>query len=273
MKIPVREPVLVAADSFRVRVRGGRAEVRGLERHLERFRWAAADAGLSLAGLNAFLAEARRAIAEFGEGFPRLELWVDADGSTRFEVALREPPPLGETLELRSHTGAASEHARRKGPNIARYSALNRGLGAETLLVGIDGLVREGATTSLVCWRGANDEAGFVIDAAERVPSVTEALLLSAVGRPPAGTDPGQPPGVESARPVGIDPAPAHRFEIGRETATVSELQRCELWAVNALHGIRPVTQLDGVALPAPTPERLEWFRAALDATWKPVAG
>ena len=44
------------------------------------------------------------------------------------------------------------------------------------------------------------------------------------------------------------------------------------MWAVNALHGIRPVASLDGNALADPEPARLAWFRAALDRSWEPLA-
>ncbi|WP_449283918.1 aminotransferase class IV, partial [Leucobacter sp.] len=138
------------------------------------------------------------------------------------------------------------EHPHRKGPNIARLAELNRGLGAEALLLDADGRALEGATTSLIWWRDDADQSGGAVDEPStgggRVASVTEELL--------------------------------HRTARGRLAAgrpTPAELTRCEVWAVNALHGIRVVTSIDGVALPESHGPRLERFREALDRTWAPL--
>ncbi|MBP6685969.1 MAG: hypothetical protein KA158_11175, partial [Leucobacter sp.] len=194
-------PELVAADSFRVRVCDGRAEVRGFERHIARFRWAVSDAtaageslsAQAISAADAFLAEAISEIARFGEGFPRLEMWRTPDGSTRFALSLRPLPPLGEALQLTSVVAAPSARARRKGPNIASYSALNRKLSAEAVLVDATGFVREGATTSLICWPDKSDETGYVIDSDARVASVTEAILVAAAAQRLLGKKPNSP--------------------------------------------------------------------------------
>lgn len=298
-------PELVAADSFRVRVRDGRAEVRGVEQHIERFRWAVSDAMLAdgsgsrpevltveestrraaatsalfdpnpvaapasfswlvhdspltaaeRATLDAFLIEAGAEIERFGEGFPRLEMWRDPDGSVRFACSLRPLPPLGETLQLTSVVAAPCAHARRKGPNIASYSALNRRLSAEAVLVDATGFVREGATTSFVCWPDDSEQTGYVIDSDARVASVTEAILVAATAQ----------------RLVGEKPNRTRTGLLARASATLSELQRAEVWAVNALHGIRTVSHIDGVTLPSHNASRLQWFREALDRSWQPV--
>lgn len=254
-------PALLVADSFRVRVRDGAAEVRGFSRHLERFAHSVGEAlasGVASdrdADLAAFLADARRRIAAFGEGFPRLELWRDPDGAMRYGCALRPLPELRPTIALASVSVPPLPGARIKGPNIGAYAALNRDLDAEALLVGSDGRVREGATTSLVFWRDERDESGHVVDHGERVASVTEAILLAAAQQ----------------RLVGDKP---HRARVGAlraAPATVAELQRCEVWAVNALHGIRPVTHIDGTELPRFNAARLRWFEDALDRAWEPV--
>lgn len=297
---------LLAADSFRVRVRAGVAEVRGFEAHLDRFRRgveaalypsaAAAHAGDDAQGirlaeaalramldpaaepsaapsstltwesplsdheqkqLDSFIEDSRDAIHRFGEGFPRLELWRDADGSPRLECALRPLPQLTDSLALRSSIAEPGPFARVKGPNIARYAALNRSLGAEALLVGSGGLVREGATTSLLFWTDERDDSGHFIDLTERVSSVTEGILRAAADQ----------------RLVGTKPARTRSGRLHGATPTVAELQGCEVWTLNALHGIRPATHIDGLALPAFDPARLQWFREALDRSWEPVAG
>ncbi|WP_336659564.1 aminotransferase class IV [Leucobacter sp. USHLN153] len=285
---PATESALLAADSFRVRVAHGRAEVRSFERHLARFTATATAAWLDAdpsaqpdavsAALTRFLAEARTRIAEAGEGFPRLELWAPATppraGQTaglgpertaadrapsaepHLALAIRPLPPLRDDIELVAPpAGTATmvperEHPERKGPNIARYAALARELSVgaaaqEPLLVDAAGHVAEGATTSLVWWpEGSKCEArGQVSALPQRVASVMEATLREALP----------------------DLMPA--------LATVDELSRSEVWAVNALHGVRPATRLNGSPLPPADPARLAAARAVLDHAWEPVLG
>ncbi|GAB2566272.1 aminotransferase class IV [Leucobacter ruminantium] len=242
---------LLVADSFRVRVdeATGAAQVRGLELHLARFADAAhsalaenTDDDDSERCVDAFLADALPRIAAYGAGFPRLELRGGSarDRGPRFDLALRPSPALGEALELRTAGSLALPHADRKGPNIARLAELNRELGAEALLLDGDGSVLEGATTAIVWWTG---DALRRAASRERVPSVCEALLRELAERS----------GVE-VREAAIEPA---------------ELALHEVWAVNALHGIRVVTNVDGVSPPTPDEHRLRRFREALDGTWQ----
>lgn len=245
---------LLVADSFRVRVEEatGAAQVRGLELHLRRFSAAAVAArnehlpeigkGDARARVDAFLADALPRIAAYGAGFPRLELRAGSarDQSPRFDLALRPLPALGDVIELRTAGSLARPHADRKGPNIARFAELNRELGAEALLLDGDGSMIEGATTAIVWWTG---DALHRVASRERVPSVCEALLC--------------------------DLAEREGVEVSDATIEPAELALHEAWAVNALHGIRVVTSIDGVALPAPAEHRLSRFREALDGTWR----
>lgn len=299
------EPRLLVADSFRVRrnPRTGAAEVRGFEDHLRRFKWTALEAWCgphvpsaaeraqhaaalqtaresagsasaqlawvepdrtpterrALSRIDELLATAPARISAFGEGWPRLELRLDeADGSPRLALRLRSLPELHETIELRTAGHLEVPHPERKGPNIAHYAALNRDLGAEGLLTDARGHVLEGTTTSLVWWPREQEHAeqyGFVVESEARVPSVTEGLIVAAGG----------------GRLVGEKP---HRRRIGQpqpRSVTPAELAEHEVWAVNALHGIRVVTSIDGVRLPPPHERRLKWFREALDRSWEPV--
>lgn len=231
---------LLVADSFRARVnpQTGVAEVRGLGHHIARFaRSTQAASGGLLRGVGNFLDETSDQIASYGESFPRWELWCAGGGSFELRLSLRPLPEIGDTIGLSSVLLPPQPHADRKGPNIPSYGALNRTLGSEALLVGVDGIVREGATTSVVWWR---DEQLFRAAAKDRVASVTEALLGEILGE---------------LRPAEITPA---------------ELAACEVWAVNGLHGIRVVTSIDGVDMRAPDSARLARARAALDQTWQP---
>lgn len=232
---------LLVADSFRVRAGAGLAEARGLDLHLDRFvRSVRAAGGPDPA---AFLRRAVVDIAAYGAGFPRLELLRDDRAGFELGLTLRPLPALADTVELRTAAGIAVPHPEVKGPNISRYAALNRELGAEALLVDDAGRIVEGATTSLVWWDGhLLCSAGT----RRRVDSVTERLVL------------------------GIG---AGRGTVERRTLpTPAELARHEVWAVNALHGIRVVTGIDGTPPPEPDERRLGSFREALDRAWEPVA-
>lgn len=267
---------LLVADSFRLRAnpRTGATEARGLQHHLDRFKWAAFAAWPGeqevLDRIDLFLDESLPQLAQAGECWPRLELWQDPEGGApRLALQLRPLPPLDDTVQLRVAGHVQSPHPDRKGPNITRYSALNRELGAEALLLDERGHVLEGATTSLVWWPrvselsepdgsdshqdGAN---GWVARSPRRVGSVTELLIVLAGGRRLVGAKPG-------------------RTRIGQpqpRSVTPAELAHHEVWAVNALHGIRVVTSIDGTRLPDPNARRLRWFREALDRSWEPLA-
>ena len=264
-------PRLLVADSFRVRrhPESGQAQVRGWSRHLERFSRAVTEtsqAELSSGdlptitpgepptntALQAFLEDAAQRIAAYGTGFPRLEFWRDADTS-RFSLNLRPLPPLGDTLEMRTAPGITLDQAGRKGPNIERLRDLNVALGAEALLLDPAGNALEGATTSLVWWEQDSDTPHIVAsplatargEAANRVPSVTESLMTGAFH------------GSKTAFVPGL--------------VTPGRLLTAEVWAVNALHGIRVVTTIDGQATRPSVRARLEQHRAELDHTWKDV--
>lgn len=268
------ESRLLVADSFRVQrhPETGRAEVRGWSRHLGRFSRAVAEVSASEpsrpwseAALQEFLRESAHRIAAYGDGFPRLEYWQDA-GETRFSLSLRPAPPLGNELEMRTAPGVFLDHAGRKGPNIARLREVNLGLGAEALLLDPIGQVLEGATTSLVWWEPGGSTAHVVARAhadaepasANRVPSITECLLVDAVTRRNAPD-----------RGDAADTFDTVRIEAG--LATPARLVESEVWAVNALHGIRVVTAIDGQSTLPPDGHRLERFRAELDQTWELV--
>lgn len=282
---------LLVADSFRVRsaanlVPGAPYAVRGFQLHLERFAGSVFAALASVPhserpDLARFLHDATTTIGEFGEGFPRLELWRTTGGSQnarfspcpnsnsgyQFQLSLRQLPELRNTIELRSvHEnahGLVRVHPERKGPNIDAYTALNRELQAEALLVNDAGNVIEGVTTAIVWW---DDEVGFVSAETRRVCSVAESLVRRiGAGQVDAGHGTPLPGAIHTPISSPI------------RTANISPaaLVQHEVWAVNALHGIRQVTAIDG----HPTPlahtasTRLEGFRGAFDRTWEPLDG
>lgn len=243
---------LLAADSFRVRsnAHSGDAEVRGGKAHLKRFaltaRAAAHHDPTLVASLDSFLAEAVTQITAFGIGWPRLELWrsgaESSENRLELRLSLRALPELGASIGLRSATAIGVQHPERKGPNIARYADLNQHLEAEALLLDEHGYVLEGATTSLLWWE---DDLLCVAASAKRVDSITEALI------------------VEYAQHRGA--------RVLHANALPSDLAEAEIWAVNALHGIRPVTRLDQKPLRAPREDRLREYSSALDRSWRPI--
>ncbi|WP_449277466.1 aminotransferase class IV [Leucobacter sp. GX24907] len=249
---------LLVADSFRVRTNPltRAAEVRGWHLHLERFARSVESVLDERATLpiEDFLSESATRIAEYGAGFPRLELLGIADHSPSLHLSLRPLPTLTETLELRSTGHLRLEAPWLKGPNLVRLMDLNRELGAEALLLDPAGRALEGATTSLIWWAPESDRGFRVavtpddsVGPRSRVDSVAERLTASIAQH--LGT-----PLVEAR----LVPA---------------ELARHEVWAVNALHGIRAVTAIDGMPTARPDRHRLLRFQEALDRTWQPVTG
>lgn len=232
---------LLVADSFRVRLNPetGNAEVRGLDRHLFRFsRTVREVCGRTLTDVGSFLEHACQEIADYGAGMPRLEL-LDRE---RLNLRLRPLPELRTTLDYRSVTDAPRQHAHRKGPHIELFAQLNQRLEAEGLLLNDEGLAVEGTTTSVVWWDG---EQLHRAPSDGRVASVTESLVANA--------------------------AKTASIVIERSSATPEQLAGHEVWALNALHGIRVVASIDGVTLPKPEPRRLAYFQQELEETWQPV--
>lgn len=241
---------LVVADSFRVRVHAGAAQARGFSLHAARFRDAVLRVSaedpttkLTRVHIDDFLTDAAAEIQRAGEGFPRLECRRGPDGSLSLACQTRPLPPLRDTIVMEPAPGVTLDSPRVKGPNIERLTALAAELGAEPLLFTPDGSLLEGATTSLLWWRSG--EARVVASDA-RVPSITEQLVTTVLGN--------------------------LRFVVTPETTTLAEIAGCEVWALNALHGVRPVTRMGTETTAEPDHGRLARVRAAYDDTWEPVA-
>ncbi len=127
------------------------------------------------------------------------------------------------------------ERWRAKGPHIDRYAALRRELNAEPLLLDFDGTVLETATCALLAWHGP---AVHTVASRRRVHSVTEQLLLNEL------------------RDAGVTIRP--------ERCLPRDWLGAEVWAVNALHGIRVVRSIDGEPTRQAQQERLHALRRAL---------
>lgn len=218
--------------------------MRAPRRHVDRF---AAACGEPAAA--EFCRAALRRIPVTGAWFPRVELV----GST-FHLLLRPAPPLGDTVRLwLPPTPDRRTRPTVKGPDLDDLLALRRFAterGAdEAVLCAADGRLREGATTSILWWRGD------VLCA----PPPDDTIL----------------PGV--TRAVIEEIAAATAVPVRYETCPPRELAGLETWAVNALHGLRPVTGWVGnsvdTAITPGTPHRAPGWRARLAATRVPVGG
>jgi branched-subunit amino acid aminotransferase/4-amino-4-deoxychorismate lyase len=241
---PVRqEPggTLLAADSWLFQ--DGR--VRGLDRHRGRFFAACAEAaGEPAEHVAEFWRQAVAALPRTGDWFPRVEL-VKADVPEPARptcLYLRIRPAPARTTELTvwpAEEPDARTHPRRKGPDVAllaavRAAAVRRGA-QETLLTAPCGAVLEGTTTSLLWW----EENTLCLPSSHLpvLPGVTSALIQE--------------------RAAELDVSVEHRRR------TVHDLEGHEVWLVNALHGIRPVTAWLGG-----TPSAGPVVRAPLWQTW-----
>jgi branched-subunit amino acid aminotransferase/4-amino-4-deoxychorismate lyase len=245
---------LLVADSFRVRVRAGRAEVRALPRHLARFRASARLVATELSlplsffsDLDDFLETIPGSVVEGGEGFPRLEMRSGSgDSDPDLHLSIRPLPQLSNTIDMRT-TGngplRALPHPERKGPGIPAYSEMRNTLGAEPLIINDHGHIIEGGTTSLLWWVGTE---ACVVASTTRVASITERLVTELL--------------VKSG------------VRVCARLATTAELMTTEVWAFNALHGIRPVRSIDGRLLAIADSERLSSARAGLDSYWAAVS-
>lgn len=249
-------PTLLVADSFRVRCdpASAVAAVRGFNLHLDRFRRGVTEmlgTGLFEVGpdwreqvFEPFMSTVPEQITRGEAGFPRLELSQEQQTpGLSLAVRLRPLPPLTTRIDLVSSAFDDAILPWVKGPNLERHVMLNRRLGAEALLTGQDGSVLEGASTAIVWWSGATL---CTVDSSSRVNSVCEALVTSL--------------------------AKASGVAVHRSSITPRALAEHEVWALNALHGIRPVTRIDEVELAAPRSDRLAAFQRSLDETWQEVA-
>ncbi len=245
-----------AADSWLVTE--GTAFALGL--HRDRFFAAAATRGAQLEGfddldLEAFWAAVVDSIPPTGDWFPRLELQARA-GAASLLYRERTAPELTTSIRLTTHHGPdPRRHPTIKGPDLTAMmhvrSAAQERDADEGVLLSPGGFVIEGGTTSIVWWRGdilfappeGPDWPEF-----GRVDSVTARSLFGL------------------AEALGV---PTHR-----EPATPAELDGAEVWALNALHGIRIVTAwVDDTAGPqlAELPGRLALWRGRRDALRKPI--
>ncbi|MFI7500336.1 aminotransferase class IV [Streptomyces sp. NPDC049687] len=239
---PEAEEPLLVADSWLVR----EGRVRAYGRHRERFLRACGECGgPGPRRLVEFWQDVTAVLPRTGEWFPRVELGA---GSMELRLRLRHAPPLGREIRL---WGVGQPDARtvprRKGPDLealARVRGRASGAGAqEAVLVTPSGVVLESPTASVLWWE----------DDTLCLPSPRLPLL------------PGVTAGLIQERAVRDGVRVAHRDR------NLAELDGREVWLVNALHGIRPVTGwVEGELTAGPAVRAPEW-REWLDGLVEPL--
>ncbi|WP_328500240.1 aminotransferase class IV [Streptomyces sp. NBC_00457] len=233
---------LLVADSWLVR--DGR--VRGLDRHRERFLRACGECGgPSLEQLTQFWQDMTAALPRTGSWFPRVELVA---GSLQLRLLLRHAPPLAPEVRVWA-SGQPDPRTvpRRKGPDLdalARVRQRACGQGAEeAVLIAPSGLVLEAATSSVLWWE----------DETLCVPPQQLPVLAGVTA------------GLIQQRALQNGIRLAHRER------TVAELTGREVWLVNALHGIRPVSAWEGRSMIAGPVVRADEWRKWLDDIMEPL--
>lgn len=232
---------LLAADSWLV----DDGRVRALDLHRERF--ASAAGGVDPDELAAFWAAVVARLPRSGAWFPRVELRRVRD-ALELRMLDRPAPDRARSVRVATHPGRDPRTAPTvKGPDLAamlrvRTEAQDRGAD-EAVLLGPAGEIVEGSTTCLAWWRG--DALGIPAADLARIDSVTLRSVLAL------------------ATALGVD--------VLHEHAAPAELDGHEVWALNALHGIRIVTAwVDGPRL-AEEPGRLRLWRDRLEALRRPL--
>lgn len=230
---------LYVGDSFLL----SEGTVVGYHKHLDRFAHSADAQGL-VRPVDDFLTAVTTALPRTGQWFPRIDLTERGE----LELLLRPAPPLTETLVAATAQGDPRTEPTIKGPDIEALNTLRESAHAtgadEAIIVDTHGRVIDGATTCLVWFRGTTLYTPPV--EATRLESTTVAVVT------------------EMATEAG--------FTIATQWATPSELSGLNVWALNALHGIRGITSwVNGPAL-ALDASMLSGWRAKYDALAQPVA-
>jgi branched-subunit amino acid aminotransferase/4-amino-4-deoxychorismate lyase len=234
---------LLVADSWLM----SDGRVRALDLHAARFAAGCAEVGYVPADTVArFWTTVVDRLPDEGAWFPRVELASVPLG--RLALRIRSAPRRTQSVRVwLPATADPRQTPRRKGPDLGvladlRQAAIAAGAN-EALLRTADGVVLEGATTNLLWWDGD----------ALCVPSPTLPVL----------------PGVTSR--LIQDEAIDRGIEVRYARCGVEALLGREVWFVNALHGIRPVTAWIGADVQPGATTRSGAWRAWLDELPEPI--
>lgn len=241
IEAPTGDPLV--ADSWLV-VDGG---VVGWATHVDRFVASVAAQGGDADVAARAAAAVPDAVPASGAWFPRLD-WV-RDGERDAPVLhLRPAPALGRRVRVRTASHDPRTTPGIKGPDLAVLGALRaeaHAHGADEAAIVVDGRVVDGATTAFAWWR----------DGTLRIPPASRRRVASVTA--------GQLATLALARGTAVV----------EEDATPASLVDAEVWAVNALHGVRGVTawaEADGTHHPLAAPARADAWHAALERLRRP---
>lgn len=234
--------LLQVADSFLVSE--GSALAVGL--HRSRFIDSAGQQGFDDAReLADFWDASLASIPRTGVWFPRFEL-VTIRQAFRLRFRLRPAPRLHDTVVLATASTDPRRNPGIKGPDLEQLSLLRQRAqrtGAGEAVILDRGRVSDGASTAILWWRG-------------------ESLLTPPLSLPRVDSV-----GARAVRGI----AAALGVPVDEEEATPAELDGCVIWAVNALHGIREVTEWVGGPSVGRESRRTEAWRDRFEALSRPL--
>ncbi len=245
--------------------------VRDLDVHEKRFEHSCTALGLATDAAATkrvlrFLAAARQALPATGRWFPRLEAHPGDDGGPAHLVCwLRPAPPLTDSVRLWvAPVPDPRSRPRHKGPDLA-------------VLAGLRDRAHEHGADDAVLWNTDGRWNGDRLwnndgsrDRDETLLETAHSALLWWRGEALCHPDPELPllPSVTARRLLAR--ARAAGITVKSERTDWRDVLDLEVWAVNALHGIRPVTSwrasdAEWIA-PQSQARRLAEFRALLQA-------
>jgi branched-subunit amino acid aminotransferase/4-amino-4-deoxychorismate lyase len=225
---------LLVADSFLIRD----GAVVAPELHRARFLRDADTQGI-VHSPTAFVDAAFAALPASGLWFPRFDLTERGE----LEVWVRPAPALSDTVTLWTSPDDPRTQPGIKGPDIPALAELReraQEAGAdEAVMLDSDGCVADGATTCFVWWR---DDVFYT-------PPITAAGPPNAANRVSSVT-------VDVVRQMASETG----VEVRHEEFAPADVVGQDLWALNALHGIRGVSVWnDGPTLSSDTDRLREW--------------
>ena len=198
---------------------------------------------------------ALKKIPRDGLWFPRIELAGDPD-HPKLQMRIRPAPPLNETIRLSLCPSPDRRQApRHKGADMGwlmqmRQQVLAQGAD-EGIIVSPKGYLLEGLTTSLLWWEEHKGQPILcaVPDANRILPGTIRQLILSIAGQ--------------------------KNIPVAYRRVQPEQLAGCNVWAVNALHGIRPAIPWQKAPFmpkhDAETEKRLKTWHLAIEACAAPL--
>lgn len=197
--------------------------------------------------LSDFWNAAIETLPKTGSWFPRIELAGNLSCPV-FQIRIRPAPAIHSTIRLIDYKGKDFRKLpRHKGPDLmklisARNQIVEQGAD-EAILTSSKGFLLEGLTTSIAWWEGSTL---CTTSPSRRVlPGVTSQLLRV----------------IAEQEKIPF----AHRFR------KPDDLNGFDVWAVNALHGIRRVVDWEKSPFQTSSHIDIDFWRQKLDKFTKPV--